>query len=157
MVNIRKTTIISENGPPPYLQANRDDRLRNTATWSIIGLPFILRIKTAKKRQILPYKTLRVRARHIIYIKNYYFFARNSWQATYRYCIITMTIRLGQWGCYALKAELLNFSVLCEAQSRSGKTRVGLQLLFYLTGVGQYLSCFIKCVGAKCTKRCYRV
>ena len=68
-----------------------------------------------------------------------------------------LTIRLGQWGYYTLRAELLNFFALCEVQSRSGKTRVGLQLLFYLSGVGQYLSCFIKCVGAKCTKRCCRV
>ena len=35
--------------------------------------------------------------------------------------------------------------------------RLTFSLLFYPIGSGQYLSCLIKCVGAKCTKRCYRV
>ena len=34
---------------------------------------------------------------------------------------------------------------------------VKLFLPFVRCHLGQYLSCFIKCVGAKCTKRCYRV
>ena len=102
-----------------------------------------------------------------------------------------MTIRLGQWGQYALRAKMLSFCS-SEAPSQSGKTRVGfyisrtnvlsifrsgfcsasvakakgrlanlsfsfIRLLFYPIGSGQYLSCLIKCVGAKCTKRCYRV
>ena len=104
-----------------------------------------------------------------------------------------MTIRLGQWGYYALEAVELNSlpfvrhnlgqvkqglhnglknkcclrktagGLLLRKHRKSHSHRKGFalfffsQLLFYLTGVGQYLSCFIKCVGAKCTKRCYRV
>ena len=92
------------------------------------------------------------------------------------------TIRLGQWGYYALRqsfgADFSAFSRLSrEAQSRSDKTNVRLrnrrrsvapcrsqrisafasECLFCPTVFGQYLSCLMKCVGAKCTRLCCRV
>ena len=90
------------------------------------------------------------------------------------------TIRLGQWGYYALKPEKAGFlpwlmrhnlgqtkqMFVSENRRRffsSHATKKTLlpdfhsECLFCLIGKGQYLACLVKCVGAKCTKRCCRV
>ena len=86
------------------------------------------------------------------------------------------TIRLGQWGHYALKPEKggfrlgflrLNFGQtkqmfgigkICRFFSpRAVKKNVVFRVFVLSDWNGQNLSCLMKCVGAKCTKRCCRV
>ena len=90
------------------------------------------------------------------------------------------TIRLGQWGYYALEPKTAHFS-LWLMRHNFGQTKQMFvkgnrrrffsslatkktfcsfflcESLFCLIGKGQYLACLVKCVGAKCTKRCCRV
>ena len=47
--------------------------------------------------------------------------------------------------------------LLLRKRRKSPMRSAAFSLLFYPVGSGQYLSCLIKCVGAKCTKRCYGV
>ncbi len=92
------------------------------------------------------------------------------------------TIRLGQWGYYALRrvfgSAIAVSGACCEAQLQVTKTNVRAKKrrrsvapfgrnafdvpVFRSSGFGgfafgQYLSCFMKCVGAWCTRLRYRV
>lgn len=73
------------------------------------------------------------------------------------------SFRLGWWGTISVRQNKCSFVKTVGGFFRRKRRKKQLsacilpERLFCLIRKGQYLACLVKCVGAKCTKRCCRV